>query len=49
VGWVVLERRTIHFPDLLADPEYHWPEAQASARREDLVAVVRVESSDDLL
>jgi len=31
VGRVVLERRTIHFPDILADPEYHWPEAQRIA------------------
>jgi signal transduction histidine kinase len=32
VGRVALERRTIHFPDILADPEYHWPEAQRLAR-----------------
>ncbi len=31
VGRVVLERRTIHFPDILADPEYHWSEAQRIA------------------
>ncbi len=31
VGRVALERRTIHFPDILADPEYHWPEAQRLA------------------
>ena len=31
VGRVALERRTIHFPDIQADPEYHWPEAQRLA------------------
>jgi GAF domain-containing protein len=31
VGRVALERRTLHFPDILADPEYHWPEAQRLA------------------
>ncbi len=28
VGRTALERRTIHFPDILADPEYQWSEAQ---------------------
>ena len=32
VGRVVLERRTIHFPDILVDPEYQWAEAQRIAR-----------------
>jgi GAF domain-containing protein len=32
VGRVALERRTIHFPDILADPEYRWVEAQRIAR-----------------
>jgi len=32
VGRVALERRTIHFPDILADPEYRWAEAQRIAR-----------------
>jgi GAF domain-containing protein len=31
VGRVALERRTIHFPDILADPEYRWAEAQRIA------------------
>jgi GAF domain-containing protein len=32
VGRVALERRTIHFPDILLDPEYQWAEAQRIAR-----------------
>jgi GAF domain-containing protein len=32
VGRVALERRTIHFPDILVDPEYRWAEAQRIAR-----------------
>jgi GAF domain-containing protein/anti-sigma regulatory factor (Ser/Thr protein kinase) len=32
VGRVALERRTIHFPDILLDPEYRWAEAQRIAR-----------------
>jgi GAF domain-containing protein len=32
VGRVALERRTIHFPDILTDPEYRWAEAQRIAR-----------------
>ncbi len=28
VGRAVLERRPVHVPDVLADPEYGWPEAQ---------------------
>jgi GAF domain-containing protein len=28
VGRTALERRTIHFPDVLADPEYAWAESQ---------------------
>ncbi|MGH2404091.1 MAG: GAF domain-containing protein, partial [bacterium] len=28
VGRAALERRTIHLPDVLADPEYQWAEAQ---------------------
>ncbi|HSF05626.1 MAG TPA: GAF domain-containing protein [Methylomirabilota bacterium] len=32
VGRVALERRTIHFPDILADPDYRWAEAQRIAR-----------------
>ncbi|MBI2160095.1 MAG: GAF domain-containing protein [Candidatus Rokubacteria bacterium] len=28
VGRTALERRTIHFPDILADPEYQWAESQ---------------------
>ena len=31
MGRVALERRTIHFPDILADPEYQWSEAQRIA------------------
>jgi GAF domain-containing protein len=31
VGRVALERRTIHFPDILEDPEYRWIEAQRIA------------------
>jgi len=31
VGRVALERRTIHFPDILTDSEYHWPDAQRIA------------------
>ena len=31
VGRVALERRTIHFPDILLDPEYRWAEAQRIA------------------
>jgi signal transduction histidine kinase len=31
VGRVVLERRTIHFPDILLDPEYQWAKAQRIA------------------
>ena len=29
VGRTALERRTIHIPDVEADPEYNWPESQA--------------------
>jgi GAF domain-containing protein len=32
VGRVALERRTLHFPDILIDPEYRWAEAQRIAR-----------------
>ena len=32
VGRVALERRTIHFPDILLDPEYEWAEAQRIGR-----------------
>jgi GAF domain-containing protein len=32
VGRVALERRTLHFPDILVDPEYRWGEAQRIAR-----------------
>jgi signal transduction histidine kinase len=32
VGRVALEQRTIHFPDILTDPEYRWVEAQRIAR-----------------
>jgi GAF domain-containing protein len=32
VGRVALERRTLHFPDILADSEYRWAEAQRIAR-----------------
>jgi signal transduction histidine kinase len=28
VGRCALECRAVHIPDVLADPEYHWPEAQ---------------------
>jgi signal transduction histidine kinase len=28
VGRVVLERRPVHIPDVLKDPDYHWSEAQ---------------------
>jgi GAF domain-containing protein len=31
VGRVALERRTLHFPDILADPEYQWSDAQRLA------------------
>jgi hypothetical protein len=31
VGRVALERCTIHFPDILTDSEYHWPDAQRIA------------------
>jgi GAF domain-containing protein len=31
VGRVALERRTMHFPDILLDPEYQWAEAQRIA------------------
>jgi signal transduction histidine kinase len=32
VGRVALERQTLHFPDILVDPEYRWLEAQRIAR-----------------
>jgi signal transduction histidine kinase len=32
VGRVALERQTLHFPDILVDPEYRWVEAQRIAR-----------------
>ena len=28
VGRTAMECRAVHIPDVLADPEYHWPEAQ---------------------
>src|SRR5262249_24068110 len=28
VGRIALERRTVHIPDVLADPDYQWTEAQ---------------------
>jgi signal transduction histidine kinase len=39
VGRVILEGRTVHIPDVLADPEYTWLDAQKKASFATLLAV----------
>src|SRR5262249_8073650 len=38
-GRVVLTRSTVHVPDVLADPEYEWPEAQQIGKYRALLGV----------
>jgi two-component system, NtrC family, sensor kinase len=39
VGRIALERRVIHIPDILADPEYHQPEAAKLGRWRTMIGV----------
>ena len=39
VGRVVLERRPVHIPDVLADPDYKWSEAQKAGGYRTLIGV----------
>jgi signal transduction histidine kinase/CHASE3 domain sensor protein len=38
-GRTALEGRTVHVPDLLEDPEFDWPEAQAKGRQRTVLGV----------
>jgi two-component system, NtrC family, sensor kinase len=39
IGRVALEGRTVHIPDVLADPQYQWPEAQRLGRWRTMLGV----------
>jgi GAF domain-containing protein/anti-sigma regulatory factor (Ser/Thr protein kinase) len=39
IGRTALERRAVHIPDVLADPEYQWHEAQQVGRYRTLLAI----------
>ena len=38
-GRVAIDRRTVHIPDVLADPDYHWPAGQKVAGYRTLLGV----------
>ena len=39
VGKVALEHVTIHLPDVVADPDYHWPESQQAGCQRTMLGV----------
>ena len=39
VGKVALEHVTIHIPDVVADPDYHWPESQRAGGQRTMLGV----------
>jgi signal transduction histidine kinase len=48
VGRTALEGRPVHIPDCLADPEYHWPEAQQRGNYRSLLGVPMLREGESI-
>jgi len=48
VGRTALERRTVHIPDVLEDPEYRWPESQQRGRFRTMLGVPMLRESSPI-